>query len=53
MGSTLKGKNMLLKEQILSINSGPPLRREAKLQNRKWQSYFPWKYIQYLKVSNI
>ena len=30
MGSTLKGKNLLLEEQILSWRRGPFLRREAK-----------------------
>ena len=30
MRSTLKEKNLLLKEQILLFKSGPPLRREAE-----------------------
>ena len=30
-GSTLKGKNLLLMEQILSSKSLSPLRREAKM----------------------
>ena len=31
--STLKGKNLLMEEQILSFKSGPPIRRHAK---KKW-----------------
>ena len=31
MGSTLKGKNLLLKEQILSFRGGHLLRREVKI----------------------
>ena len=30
-GSTLEGKNLLLKEQILSFKSLPSFRREAKM----------------------
>ena len=30
MRSTIKGKNLLLEEQILSFNSWPLLKREAK-----------------------
>ena len=36
MGSVLKGKNLLLEEQILSFKSWPSLRKDAKMQ-----SYFP------------
>ena len=31
-GSTLKGKNLLLGEQILFFNSCPPMRWEAKMK---------------------
>ena len=31
-GSTLKGKNLLLEEQILSFKSGPILQRKANIE---------------------
>ena len=41
MGSTLKRKNLLLLEQILSFESWPPLRRKAKI---KMEELLPLKY---------
>ena len=40
IGSTLKGKNLLLKEQILFFKSWPLLRWEAKM---KIEELLPWK----------
>ena len=40
MGLTLKGKNLLHKEQISSFKSRPPFRREANL---KMAEVFPLK----------
>ena len=41
-GSTLKGKNLLLEEQILSFMSWPPFEKLGK--KWKWQSGFPWNW---------
>ena len=44
LGSTLKGKNLLLKEQILSLKSRPYFERTSSSReaNRKSQKLFPF-----------
>ena len=49
MGSSLKGKNLLLKEQIPFFKSGPSLKREAKIELLPL-IVFPFILIQFIKV---
>ena len=45
MESTLKGKNLLLEEQILSFKSWPLLRREVNLKKGELLSLKVYKFI--------
>ena len=53
MGSTIKGKNLLLEEQILYFKSRPLLRREAKIELLPLQVYSLTNYYIYIIIIYI